>query len=58
MSIRKPVSRIWFALFALVICLTSSAFAGQITILSTSYDAADGRNSGAQIKVVTKSGTN
>ena len=31
---------------------------GQITILSTSYDAADGRNSGAQIKVVTKSGTN
>jgi hypothetical protein len=31
---------------------------GQMTILSTSYDAADGRNSGAQIKVVTKSGTN
>ena len=31
---------------------------GQITVLSTSYDAADGRNSGAQIKVVTKSGTN
>ena len=31
---------------------------GQITILSTSYDAADGRNSGAQIKVVTKTGTN
>ncbi len=31
---------------------------GQITLLSTSYDAADGRNSGAQIKVVTKSGTN
>jgi Carboxypeptidase regulatory-like domain/TonB dependent receptor len=31
---------------------------GQITILSTSYDAGDGRNSGAQIKVVTKSGTN
>ncbi|GGG68376.1 TonB-dependent receptor [Edaphobacter dinghuensis] len=31
---------------------------GQITTLSTSYDAADGRNSGAQIKVVTKSGTN
>jgi hypothetical protein len=31
---------------------------GQITIVSTSYDASDGRNSGAQIKVVTKSGTN
>jgi hypothetical protein len=31
---------------------------GQITTLSSSYDAADGRNSGAQIKVVTKSGTN
>ena len=31
---------------------------GQITVLSTSYDATDGRNSGAQIKVVTKSGTN
>ncbi|MEO6815139.1 MAG: carboxypeptidase regulatory-like domain-containing protein, partial [Edaphobacter sp.] len=31
---------------------------GQITVLSTSYDASDGRNSGAQIKVVTKSGTN
>lgn len=31
---------------------------GQITILSTSYDASDGRNSGAQIKVVSKSGTN
>ena len=31
---------------------------GQITILSTSYDAGDGRNTGAQIKVVTKSGTN
>jgi hypothetical protein len=31
---------------------------GQITVLSTSYDAADGRNSGAQIKVVTRSGTN
>ncbi len=31
---------------------------GQITALSTSYDAGDGRNSGAQIKVVTKSGTN
>jgi hypothetical protein len=31
---------------------------GQMTIISTSYDAGDGRNSGAQIKVVTKSGTN
>jgi hypothetical protein len=31
---------------------------GQITIVSTSYDASDGRNSGAQIKVVTKSGSN
>ena len=31
---------------------------GQMTIVSTSYDAADGRNTGAQIKVVTKSGTN
>jgi hypothetical protein len=31
---------------------------GQITVISTSYDASDGRNSGAQIKVVTKSGTN
>ena len=31
---------------------------GQMTIVSTSYDASDGRNSGAQIKVVTQSGTN
>ena len=31
---------------------------GQMTIVSTSYDASDGRNSGAQIKVVTKSGAN
>jgi hypothetical protein len=31
---------------------------GAITVVSTSYDASDGRNSGAQIKVVTKSGTN
>jgi hypothetical protein len=31
---------------------------GQITVVSTSYDASDGRNSGAQIKLVTKSGTN
>lgn len=31
---------------------------GQMTVISTSYDAVDGRNSGAQIKVVTKSGTN
>lgn len=29
----------------------------QITTVSTSYDASDGRNSGAQIKLVTKSGT-
>ena len=29
-----------------------------ITIVSTSYDAADGRNTGAQIKTITKSGTN
>lgn len=31
---------------------------GSISIVSTSFDASDGRNSGAQIKVVTKSGTN
>ncbi len=31
---------------------------GQITVVSTSYDASDGRNSGAQVKLVTKSGTN
>lgn len=31
---------------------------GQITVLSSSYSAEDGRNSGAQIKTVTKSGTN
>ena len=31
---------------------------GQMTVLSTSYSAEDGRNSGAQIKVVTRSGTN
>ncbi len=31
---------------------------GQISIVSTSFDASDGRNSGAQIKVVTKSGSN
>lgn len=31
---------------------------GQINILSTSYSAEDGRNTGAQIRVVTKSGTN
>jgi hypothetical protein len=30
----------------------------QLTVLSTSYSAEDGRNSGAQIKVTTKSGTN
>ena len=28
-----------------------------MTVVSTSYDASDGRNSGAQIKIVTKSGT-
>ena len=31
---------------------------GQISLVSTSYDAADGRNTGAQVKVVTKSGSN
>jgi len=31
---------------------------GAITIISTSYDASLGRNTGAQIQVVTKSGTN
>jgi Carboxypeptidase regulatory-like domain/TonB dependent receptor len=31
---------------------------GQMTVVSTSYDASDGRNTGAQIKVVTKSGSN
>ena len=31
---------------------------GQMTVVSTSYDAPDGRNSGAQVKVVTKSGSN
>jgi hypothetical protein len=31
---------------------------GQITVVSTSYDAGLGRNTGAQIQVVTKSGTN
>ena len=31
---------------------------GQMTIISTSYDASDGRNTGAQVKVVTKSGSN
>ncbi len=31
---------------------------GSITVVSTSYDASLGRNSGAQIQVVTKSGTN
>ena len=30
----------------------------QITVLTTSYDAGDGRNTGAQIKAVSKSGTN
>jgi predicted aspartyl protease len=29
-----------------------------LTVVSTSFDAADGRNSGAQVKVTTKSGTN
>lgn len=31
---------------------------GQITVVSTSYDASLGRNTGAQIETVTKSGTN
>jgi hypothetical protein len=31
---------------------------GQMTITSTSYDASLGRNTGAQIQIVTKSGTN
>lgn len=31
---------------------------GQMTVISTSYDASDGRNTGAQVKVVTKSGSN
>jgi hypothetical protein len=31
---------------------------GSITVVSTSYDASLGRNTGAQIQVVTKSGTN
>jgi hypothetical protein len=31
---------------------------GQITIVSTSYDASLGRNTGAQIQIVTKNGTN
>ena len=31
---------------------------GQMTIISTSLDASDGRNSGAQIKIVTRSGAN
>jgi hypothetical protein len=31
---------------------------GQITVVSTAYDASLGRNTGAQIQVVTKSGTN
>jgi hypothetical protein len=31
---------------------------GQMTIVSTSYDASLGRNTGAQIEIVTKSGTN
>ncbi len=31
---------------------------GSITVISTSFSAEDGRNSGAQIKTITKSGTN
>ncbi len=31
---------------------------GQMTVVSTSLDASDGRNSGAQVKIVTKSGGN
>jgi hypothetical protein len=30
----------------------------QITVVSTSYDASDGRNTGAQIKTISKSGSN
>ncbi|MGB6746323.1 MAG: TonB-dependent receptor, partial [Terracidiphilus sp.] len=30
---------------------------GEMTVVSTSYDASDGRNSGAQIKIVTKTGS-
>ena len=40
-----------------VVTPNSEALAS-ITVVSTSYDAGDGRNSGAQIKSVTKSGTN
>ena len=39
--------------------LTPSADSVQeITVVSSDYDASDGRNSGAHVKVVTKSGTN
>lgn len=31
---------------------------GQMTVVSTSYDASLGRNTGAQVQIVTKSGTN
>jgi hypothetical protein len=31
---------------------------GAMTVVSTSFDASDGRNSGAQIKIVSKSGSN
>lgn len=31
---------------------------GSMTVVSTSFDASDGRNSGAQIKIVSKSGSN
>ena len=36
----------------------NSEAVGSITVISTSYDAGDGRNTGAQIKTVTRSGTN
>ena len=42
---------------AAVVTPNQESVAG-ITVISTSYDAADGRNTGAQIKVTTKSGTN
>ena len=40
-----------------VVTPNQEAVAG-ITVVATSYDAADGRNTGAQIKTTTKSGTN
>ena len=40
-----------------VVTPNQEAVAG-ITVISTSYDAGDGRNTGAQVKTTTKSGTN